>query len=234
MSSPTMLIRRCALPMLVTSLLMIAACGGKEQPKENQTAATGARPTTTSGADTGAAANEYTDRIKVKTPDDVRVVEIKNGTQTKIEIGPEGSTQVLRGEMRETGKRKYEMEGGKVIAEVKADDGAFKLRTVDGKLLWKVKLADDKIKISDNEENENPYELKMRDDEVKVEENGSEIGKVKFYSDRAKVKVKDASDKELYESNTDKRSTMYGLLLMTRIPETERYIIMAELLARGR
>jgi hypothetical protein len=164
----------------------------------------------------------------------VRVVEIKNGTQTKIEIGPEGSTQILRGEMRTNGKRKYEMEGGKVIAEVKADEDAFKLRTIDGKLLWKVKLAPDKIKISDNEENQNPYELKMRDDDVKVEENDAEIGKVNFYSDRARVKVKDAGGKEMFESNTDQRSVAFGVLLMSRIPDTERYIIMAELLSRGR
>jgi hypothetical protein len=219
---------------LIAAMILFTACGGKEEPKENAPPPSEAQEPTAPASATQPAPNEYTQQIKIKTPDDVRVVEIKNGTQTKIEIGPEGSTQILRGEMRSNGKRKYEMEGGKVIAEVKADEDAFKLRSIDGKLLWKVKLDPDKIKISDNEENQNPYELKMRDDDVKVEENQTELGKVNFYSDRAKVKVKDAGGAELFESNTDQRSVAYGVLLMSRIPDTERYIIMAELLARGR
>jgi hypothetical protein len=218
----------------MAAMVLFVACGGKEKPKESGPQTSEAQEPAAPASAAQSEPNEYTQKIKIKTPDDVRVVEIKNGTQTKIEIGPEGSTQVLRGEMRSNGKRKYELEGGKVIAEVKADEDAFKLRTIDGRLLWKVKLTPDKIKISDNEENQNPYELKMRDDDVKVEENQTELGKVNFYSDRAKVKVKDASGKEMFESNTDQRSVAYGVLLMSRIPDTERYIIMAELLARGR
>ena len=52
--------------------------------------------------------------------------------------------------------------------------------------------AADKIKISDNEENLNAFELKEKQaDGVKVVRNDDRIGEVKFYRDRGKVKVKD-------------------------------------------
>ena len=90
-------------------------------------------------------------------------------------------------------KRKYTLEGGSQIAEVKAKDAdGFKVRTNDGKLLWKVKIAADKIKISDNEENQNAFEIKKKDDGAKIERNETKLGEVKFYKDRQKVKVKDA------------------------------------------
>ncbi len=188
----------------------------------------GAAPAAAS--DSGSAA-----RFVVKTPDDKRVVAIHMaGENVKIEIGEGAGARVLRGSMRGTGKRKYEIEGGPLIAEVKADNDAFKIRSADGRLLWKVKLAADKIKISDNEENLNPYVLKLREDGWKVEESESPIGEVKFYADRGKIKVKDNGDAELFESNGDRPSAMYGVMLMRRIPETERSIIMAELVARGR
>lgn len=172
------------------------------------------------------------ERIKIKTPDDIPVLEMKvKDDRIKLEFG----SQVLRGEMKKSGKRKYELEGSDVVAEVKPGDKGFKVRTPEGNLLWKVKITDEKIKISDNEENENPYELKVKGtDEVKVERNGVKLGKVKFYRDRGKVKVKDASEAERYESNTELYSALYGVLLMDDIPERERYIIMAELLLRAK
>src|SRR5215212_4754859 len=90
--------------------------------------------------------------------------------------------QKLHGEQRDTGKRKYTVDGSVVKYEVKPnDEGGFKLRTADGKLLWKVKVTPEKIKISDNEENNNPFELKVRDgDRVKVVAPGEkELGNVR-------------------------------------------------------
>lgn len=175
---------------------------------------------------------QYTGKVKIKTPDDATVVEIKfkGADDAKIEFGG----KVLRAKNKDSGKRKYEQEGGPVVAEVKSGDDGFKVRTPDGKLLWKVKFSEDKIKISDNEENANPFELKMKDgDRVKITKNDSEIGEVKFYKDRQKVKVK-AGETEKYESNTDLYSGAYGVLLMDAIPEQERNIIIAELLMRGK
>jgi hypothetical protein len=66
----------------------------------------------------------------------------------------------LRGTTRDDGKRKYTLDTGPVVLEVKPGNGSFKLRKADGSLLWKVKMEGNKIKVSDNEENRNPIELR--------------------------------------------------------------------------
>ena len=172
----------------------------------------------------------YDTKVKFKTPDDKDVLEIKSdGGNIKLEFGG----KVIRSELKGD-KRKYFYEAGSQIAEVKAKDAdGFKVRTTDGKLLWKIKIADDKIKISDNEENQNPFEIKKKDDGAKVEFNGTKLGEVKFYKDREKIKVKDANDQKLFDSNTDKYSVAYGVLLIDKIPEELRFIIIGELLNRN-
>jgi hypothetical protein len=133
-------------------------------------------------------------------------------------------------------KRKYRRaSGGAQLFEVKAGDGGFKLRTADGKLLWKVKIAEDKIKVSDNEENQNPWSLKTKyEDKVKVvDASEKEVAEVRFYPD--KTKVKSAAGVELWEcSSPRRRSAAFGVLALDRIPEEHRAILMAEILARRR
>ncbi len=217
----------------VTAVLLACltlACGSKQEAE---------RPSASSPAQSSGkndpAGNEWTSTVKVKDGADQRLVEIKwNERKVKVEIGGEGSPTILKGEMRDNGKRKYAIEEGAAVAEVKADSGGFKLRSAEGKLLWKVKFADDKIKISDNEENQNPYEIKAKGDDFRVEESEARLGEVKFYADRNKVKVKDGSEQEIAESNTSIRSAAYALILMPRIHPTERAIIMAELMVRGK
>ena len=172
----------------------------------------------------------YETKVKIKTPDEKDVLEVKvDGGNIKLEYGGKVVRSELKGD-----KRKYFYEAGSQIAEVKTKDAdGFKVRTTDGKLLWKIKIADDKIKISDNEENQNPFEIKMKDDGAKVEFNETKLGEVKFYKDRQKVKVKDANDKELFDSNTDKYSVAYGVLLLDKIPEELRFIIIGELVSRN-
>ena len=133
-------------------------------------------------------------------------------------------------------KRKYRRaSGGPQLCEVKAGDDGFKLRTSDGKLLWKVKLDTDKIKVSDNEENANPWSLKTKyEDKVKVvDASDKEIAEVRFHPDKTKVKGADGA--ELWEcASPRRRSAAFGVLALDRIPEEHRAILMAEILARRR
>jgi len=105
------------------------------------------------------------------TPADVHTVVVRSAGGSKsftivengnaIEIVLPGGVRLLGEPAGE--KRKYRRgAGGPPVCEVKPGDAGFKLRTTDGKLLWKVKLADDKIKVSDNEENANPYSIKLK------------------------------------------------------------------------
>ena len=143
--------------------------------------------------------------------------------------------QQIRGEIRDSGKRKYSVGGGPVAWEVKpSDEGGFKLRTADGRLRWKVKVTPEKIKISDNEENKNPYELKVRDGgRVKVVGPGEkELGNVRFNG--SKIEVENAAGQKQFEVAATSASGAYGVLLLEAIPAQERAILIAEILSRGR
>jgi hypothetical protein len=155
----------------------------------------------------------------------------RSGEDIEIAVG----NQKLHGEAKDSGKRKYSIDGGAVSYEVKPnEEGGFKLRTADGKLRWKVKVSADKIKISDNEENNNPFELKMRDGgRVKVVAPGDkELGNVRF--EASKIEVENAAGQKQFEIAASAASAAYGVLLLEAIPQQERAILVAEILSRGR
>lgn len=155
----------------------------------------------------------------------------------EISLTEEGQKRQLRGEPRESGKRKYSIGGGAVTYEVKpdSDSDGFKLRTADGKLRWKVKVTPEKIKISDNEQNDRPFELKAREgDRVKVfAPVDREVGNVRFDRAASTTKVEDAAGKTLFRVDKTTKSGAYGVLLFD-IPQAERAILLAEILSRGR
>ncbi len=148
-----------------------------------------------------------------------------------------GQKRELRGEPRDNGKRKYSAGGGPVTYEVKpdSDSDGFKLRTADGKLRWKVKITPEKTKISDNEQNDRPFELKARDgDRFKVVAPvDRELGNVRFDRPASKTHVEDAAGKTLFRVEKTTRTGAYGVLLFD-IPPAERAILLAEILSRGR
>ena len=155
----------------------------------------------------------------------------------QISFTEAGQRQELRGEPRESGKRKYSIGGGAVTYEVKpdSDSDGFKLRTADGKLRWKVKITPEKTKISNNEQNDNPFELKARaGDRVKVfAPVNRELGNVRFDRAASKTEVEDAAGKTLFRVEKTTRTGAYGVLLLD-IPPAERAILLAEILSRGR
>ncbi len=160
-----------------------------------------------------------------------------NDRIVEISLTEGGQKHELRGEPRDSGKRKYSIGGGAVTYEVKPDNDSdgFKLRTADGKLRWKVKVTPEKIKISDNEQNDRPFELKAREgDRVKVVAPvDREVGNVRFDRAASKTEVEDAAGKTLFRVDKTTRSGAYGVLLLD-IPQTERAILLAEILSRGR
>jgi len=156
-----------------------------------------------------------------------------NATAAKVEVnlGATSYAGETRGE-----KRDWRDAAGKPFAEVKATEKGFKVRSPDGKtLFWKVKFDADKIKISDNEENKNAYELKIKDDKIKVSDGADQpLGEVKHHADSKKAKVKDASGAERFSADAAQPSAAYGVLLLAAIPEPQRAILLAEILARWR
>jgi hypothetical protein len=90
------------------------------------------------------------------------------------------------------------------------------------------------VKISDNEENLNPYEIKLSDtpDKAKLKKNEETLGEIKLKS--AEKQVEFTVGSKSYYVESDKLSLAFGALLIEEIPENIRYIIAAELLAKGK
>ena len=155
--------------------------------------------------------------IVVTTPAGKRVVEVAP-SGNDVTVTYEGG--VLHGKFKGE-KRKYE------TLEVKyGDEGGFKVRTLDGKLLWKIKVAPDKIKVSNNEENKNPYELKIKDAKVKVYAPGERLlGEVRVRGDHVDIGGK-------FRAASTRADAFYGVALLDGVPPRERAVILAELATR--
>lgn len=114
---------------------------------------------------------------------------------------------------------------GKMKYEVKFKEESLKLRDENSDLLWKVKIYPDKIKISDNEENENAFEVRPYDEKIKVKRNDEELYKV--YLEGSNVTV---NGQEAYKLSSDQESYVYAILAIEEIPNEHKLFIIAELL----
>lgn len=187
------------------------------------------------------AASDITAKYKFKTGDDkVEALVVKEHSDHEtIEVNLDGLAFIMKARMNKPGSRKYKeligAEEKSLIAEVKIKDDSFKLVDENDKLLWKVKIKEGKAKISDNEENKNPFVLKKSEDKVKVKDkNEKEIARVKYYADNGKLKLKDMSGKELYISKEfNKLSGAIGVMAINEIPAKLRAIIACELIKQG-
>lgn len=205
-------------------VLLLASCDnedpGPPQPDAAPPASAAAAGTVAPQA-AGTPALTRLDKITVR-EGDVVIAFTENGTARE-----------LFGELRDNGKRKYTFGDGQFLYEVKAGDDGFKLRNPDGSLRWKVKLYADKVKVSDNEQNERPFELKSRADRVKVVGPGEkDLGDVRFAA--GKIEVKGTDGRVVSTQPAAKLSAAYGVMLLETIPFRERCILVAELLSRDR
>jgi hypothetical protein len=207
-------------------VFLIAACGQRSEHRQARAAAATPPPPAQSAP---------ASPIAITTPAGEAVVEIaQQGSDLAVTFTDGGTRQVIHGRVSDKGKRKYSAGNGGVVLEVKPaeDGGGFKVRTADGKLLWKIKRSEDKVKISDNEENRNPFELKIKEEKVKVYAPPEQLlGEVKFYSDMQRVEVKDAAGRELFRASGSRAEPFYGVPLLEKIPARERAVIIAELAA---
>lgn len=221
--------------MTAALILLLAACRGEHTEVEE----TAARPAP-AAASSSAPAPVTQGATIVRRADGTELLSFSESDDETVTLTftENGAKRTLRGETRESEKRKYQLDGGPVLFEVKPDDDSdgFKLRNPDGGLRWKVKIAPEKIKVSDNEENANPFELKVRDGgRFKVVAPGDrELGNVRFDKAASKIEVETASGNTLFVVDGSESSAAYGVLLLDGIPEVQRYIVLAEILSRGR
>ncbi|GER59472.1 hypothetical protein [Patiriisocius marinus] len=134
-------------------------------------------------------------------------------------------------EMTKSDKKKYKDTSGNVVYEVKYKSDGFKLRTANSDLLWKVKLYPEKIKISDNEENEHPYEIKLIGILAsKLVKDDKELARLKMESGNAIITYKNGDEE------TSFKAYYSSTLLINEIDEIaadQKDIIIRELKAKG-
>ncbi|MEO8362369.1 MAG: hypothetical protein ABI672_20245 [Vicinamibacteria bacterium] len=207
---------------------LLSACAPAAEPP--RTAAVAA-PVAAAPAAAAPVAPNSSSALVIRNYGGAELVSVQPGPDGLVTVAfdANGQKTTLVGKMSDPAKRKYRS-GDAVLFETKWDDDGFKLRSPDGALLYKVKLKDDKIKVSDNEENANPFELKTRGgDRIKLVAPGDkEIGNV-----RGTV-VEDGAGKKMFEATGRPGSAGYAVLLLDKIPPAQRYIILAELFMRGK
>lgn len=88
----------------------------------------------------------------------------------------------------------------KVYASGNYKSGKLKLYSIDQELFLQVKIKEDKIKLTILNE-ENPWEFKYKGSKIKIMDSlGDEHGKIKFYPETQKTKLKDSSGNVIVES----------------------------------
>jgi hypothetical protein len=223
--------------------VFVLGCGGEQPPAQQQATqpaenATPAASSVAASADT----DSYQSKIKFKAGDGSEALIIKRyQDHDKLEINFEGSKALIKARSNAENRWKYKestdgSDEKEQIAEIKLKDDSFKLVDTDEKLLWKVRLDEGKIKVSDNEEGNNSWEIKTKSSEKAEirDASGAEIGNVKFYADKGKLKVKDAAESEIFVSKDLKFSAAPGVILFKHIPLKHRIVIISELLRMGR
>ncbi|MFA5597774.1 MAG: hypothetical protein WDA26_09420 [Pusillimonas sp.] len=233
----------------VVAVFVMLGCGGgapkstvnNEQPERATQAeddANAVRGKTFDAAESSEQAENGEQTVVFKSADGRALLTFKKyADHDKIEIDDNGTMRVFKGRSNKPGSFKYKEAAAdnsekQLIAEVKRKSDSFKLFDDSDKLLWKVKINEDKVKVSDNEENKNAFEIvKSSPDRCKIRDRAAiELGDVKYYPDNGKLKVKTEQNEEVIITKDSKNVVAPGVVLFSEIPLELRAIIINELL----
>jgi len=157
-----------------------------------------------------------------------------NGTGSTLEIISklDGTEMQLKAKGNAADKRIYSVYGKEY--KVKSSTSGFKLELPDGTLLWKAKLTEEKIKVSNNEENKNPFEIKKKSNEkLSVETENDTLGIVRWDNDTKEAVVKNQDGVEIFKGKYLRLSGLFGLLIIKDIPADQKAIMVTEFALRG-
>lgn len=154
-------------------------------------------------------------------------------TETSVSENGNTTSSAYTSKMTKSDKKKYYDSNNNVVYEVKYKDDGFKLRTASSDLIWKIKLYDNKVKISDNEENLNPYELKITDTYTAKLVKGEEtLARTSYNLETKKQSI--AAETDAQPDFFDGSYTIS--VLVNRIPKIakdQKEILIEELKAKG-
>ncbi len=118
--------------------------------------------------------------------------------------------------------------GGKEY-RMKEKENGFKIYDPAGTMIFKIKEKDEKIKILRSENDPAPWSVKLKGDQYKVMSGDRELGKVKFYGDKKKIKVKDAKGAETCEAHAARLYAAPAVALFTGLREGDALVLFAAL-----
>ncbi len=112
-----------------------------------------------------------------------------------------------------------------VLKEKKA--GTYKIYNPDDSLLFKVKFYDGKRKISQSEDDKEPWSIKLKNDETryKVKKGEKKLGQIKFYPDDLKIKVKDTSNIKMCSMKSGRLRSAPAVCFFDELSEEQQLIL---------
>ncbi|OQY57983.1 MAG: hypothetical protein B6245_14240 [Desulfobacteraceae bacterium 4572_88] len=173
-----------------------------------------------------ATASALAEKIRIKKEGQEIFVFSANGTKAKS-----GSLSVR---IRQNGDKAVLHVNGQRYA-MKQKENKYKLRSPGGRVLLKVKVKPGKIRIYLNEDDLNSWSLKANDDRTrfKVRKGEKMVGKIKFYPEKKKVKVKKDDGGECCRVKTDRLRAAAVVCLMDELSEIERLLLFSILCIAG-
>lgn len=194
---------------LLCCLLILFSCKKENSGKENSS-------TTQSGEISISFKSEIAPQGKLKL----------NTEKVKCTIG-KATVKAKRDEKRRT----YTVGEERFKAKQKANK--IKLYGKDGTLLWKIKVTESKMKIGQTEDGDPLYVVKIKEGKHKVMQGEELVAAVKQKEDKSGIKIKNATGETLYKAKTEEFSLSFSILVMTKIPEAQRAMLLSELYLAG-
>jgi len=160
----------------------------------------------------------------------------QSGTDVAIVYYENGERHDLVGTARTvSGDRDYQIDGGAPFVRSSDRSYGFKIATPNLSVVrWKVRLYPDKIKIADNDDDTAPRRIRVESPEkaTLAGPNEEPLGTITF--DGKNTVVTNSDGKVRFTRATGKLEPSYAVFLFDRMPMTEKYVVLAELMARNR
>ena len=199
-------------------IFVLVACSSGNNKDDNQEAAN----QTTQIPQSGSTPNVY----YLNNEDNISFGEINLESPVFIKI----DNKTLR-RITKDSKTKYRDDENQNLYEIKYSDDGFKLRTDQGRLLWKIKYKPGKIKLADNEEMNDAFDLKQQGDNVTISKNENPFKTINLGYGSVPAVIKTAN-RTLIVTGPAKKP-VFAILSLSDIPTDQQMVLIAELLFSG-
>lgn len=226
----------CFLGGLAGLLFVLSACGGKQEEAAPPAAQ---EPAAQESAAQEPAAREpkaeKAERIQVRSADNTLAAVLRfDAKQPSVSLPTEGKRRLLRRRQTRDGYRWLERGKKEALALVRSTDNGFTVRTGADELLWRVRVSDEALLITDKTSGSFPFELRLSEGgNSRVTADGAALGEVFFKPRRQSVSVTNAAGELAWKiPRGAPPSAAFGCLLLPGDDGEVRYVLLMELLLR--